>query len=514
MKRSSYLILTLILIGALVPKLAVCQNISRVNPAEPNEKTRLLKAIESDPDNLSLHQDYLDLFSAKDTVQLISKYSQLGKKYPKSAVIPFAFGGFLKKVYHIKAKDYFEKALSLRPDWAEVWIKLYETSYLTTSDSIKIGYLKKAMDKAPKNLDYRMRYISALQSVDKMKSDSLYIEVAKRYPDSLQAGQALWELSLYTDNKDIKRAYYNQLFKSKHATTFRGAIFDYFALLINNSEYREALEVSLTMDFKTFTNNTLRWKFYTKVARQFIEAKQLLNEKQPDAALLAFNNIKLKDNFSAVSIGAADHLFLLKAEANDMAGRTSLSYDSVMNYYSRQPSDLFSDIMFKYARKIGKDSNQVYTDVNAIRYKGVKKATPFSLLHYETSKKVALEDFKGKVVLLTYWFPSCGPCRAEFPYFESVLKKFNRDQVAYIGINTTPEEDALVLPYIKDSGCTFIPLKDNPLWDRGNIDWSGAPTNYLIDQEGNVVFSNFRTHKGNERTLELMIAELLNKKAK
>jgi hypothetical protein len=48
---------------------------------------------------------------------------------------------------------------------------------------------------------------------------------------------------------------------------------------------------------------------------------------------------------------------------------------------------------------------------------------------------------------------------------------------------------------------------------KGNLDnRDAAPMNFLIDREGRLIFSNFRTDGNNEEDLELMINLLLNPK--
>lgn len=51
-------------------------------------------------------------------------------------------------------------------------------------------------------------------------------------------------------------------------------------------------------------------------------------------------------------------------------------------------------------------------------------------------------------------------------------------------------------------------LRDDPKRNKGNLSASGAPTNYLVDQTGRIIFSHFHINDQNERTLELMISEL------
>ena len=155
------------------------------------------------------------------------------------------------------------------------------------------------------------------------------------------------------------------------------------------------------------------------------------------------------------------------------------------------------------------DSNSVVKNIWKIRDNTAKQATNFSLENYLSVGKTALSDYKGKIILLTYWFPGCGPCRAEFPHFESVLKSFNKNEVAYLGLNLEPSQDEAVLPFLKQTGYSFTPLHDDRGRQKGNLTADGAPTNYLIDQKGRIVFSGFRIDAENERTLELMIKETL-----
>jgi hypothetical protein len=73
-----------------------------------------------------------------------------------------------------------------------------------------------------------------------------------------------------------------------------------------------------------------------------------------------------------------------------------------------------------------------------------------------------------------------------------------------------PAQDAYVETFMKNTKYSFIPVRDEES-KRGNLKAIGAPTNYLLDKNGNIVFSNFRIDESNERALELMISELLDK---
>ncbi|WP_285011015.1 hypothetical protein [Pedobacter faecalis] len=69
-----------------------------------------------------------------------------------------------------------------------------------------------------------------------------------------------------------------------------------------------------------------------------------------------------------------------------------------------------------------------------------------------------------------------------------------------------------VLPFIKNTGYTFLPLKVSNSWDKGNLQNNGsAPVNFLIDQFGNILWKNFQAHnRDQQEAVELMIEESLN----
>ncbi len=103
------------------------------------------------------------------------------------------------------------------------------------------------------------------------------------------------------------------------------------------------------------------------------------------------------------------------ARVNDAMGNAAASYDSLLKYYAVDPTDDIYGLMKQYGGKLGKNNDAIQADVWSVRKAGAKPATQFSLDNYLTSGKTSLPDLKGKVVLVTYWFPGCGPCRGEFP---------------------------------------------------------------------------------------------------
>jgi thiol-disulfide isomerase/thioredoxin len=210
------------------------------------------------------------------------------------------------------------------------------------------------------------------------------------------------------------------------------------------------------------------------------------------------------------NIDAEETLLLFKAQVADAAHDDKAAYDSITHYYIKKPNDTLQKAMLQYASKLGFSPKFVQIEIKRLRDSSAKQATDFSLLNYVTKQNVSLSDFKGKVILLTYWFPGCGLCRMEMPYFEKVLKKFDKKDVAYIAINAISSQDKFVMPILKSTGYSFVPLRDPLSGKGGNLQAQAYPTNFLINQTGRIVFSNFWIDGNNQDMLELMISELLD----
>ncbi len=372
-------------------------------------------------------------------------------------------------------------------------------------------YLKKAMQYDPTNPDYTFYYAFSFEDTDPVRCDSLSLEFARKFPNSGRGSLALSLLAKYSTIPAEKIAYYKQIYNRKSnqlSDDYLQGMLNYFDFLLKTNP-DQAFELGLTMIIEGKINRNL-WKDRIKVADAFLKVRKLLVENNPKEALALLNSVDLINPiFGSYTIDAEEYLALFKAEVADAAAQTQLAYNSLVVLYSKEPTEGLRAPLFKYGNKLGMDSNSVVKNIWKIRDSTAKQATNFSLENYLSAGKTALSDYKGKIILLTYWFPGCGPCRGEFPHFESVLKSFNKNEVAYLGLNLEPSQDEAVLPFLKQTGFGFTPLHDDRGRQKGNLTADGAPTNYLIDQKGRIVFSGFRIDAENERTLELMIKELL-----
>jgi thiol-disulfide isomerase/thioredoxin len=163
----------------------------------------------------------------------------------------------------------------------------------------------------------------------------------------------------------------------------------------------------------------------------------------------------------------------------------------------------------KYGAKLGKTAGQVRADVRKALEAKAKPVKEFSLARYGDEKKISLSDYRGRVVLLNFWYPYCGPCRGEFPHLQKVSEKYGPERFVILAVNVHPEEDDYVLPYMKGKKFDFVPLRSNVEFAEREFGARGYPTNLLIDTEGRIVFKPGVIRGDEVRKLELQIEALL-----
>ncbi len=120
------------------------------------------------------------------------------------------------------------------------------------------------------------------------------------------------------------------------------------------------------------------------------------------------------------------------------------------------------------------------------RFQERKEAPAFSLTSLD-GKKIHLNDFKGKPVLLTFWATWCASCKEEI----QVLEKFcveKKDQLAILLIAIDGERKSTVQKIVnqyKISVPVLLLLKEKMMDQYRVRGW--VPQTFLVDREGMLV---------------------------
>ena len=147
-----------------------------------------------------------------------------------------------------------------------------------------------------------------------------------------------------------------------------------------------------------------------------------------------------------------------------------------------------------------------------------KPATDFELVlfgngEHRSGEKISLSQFAGDPVVLNFWFPSCPPCVAEMPDFESAYQKYKSEGVQFIGIQLigldTVEDGQ---EFVDELGVNYLIGADLTENTSGDIirsyNVSGFPTTVFIDR-GQTISRKWMGAL-NQDKLDELVADLLN----
>lgn len=101
-------------------------------------------------------------------------------------------------------------------------------------------------------------------------------------------------------------------------------------------------------------------------------------------------------------------------------------------------------------------------------------------------RQVQLADYRGKLVLLSFWASWCEPCREEMPAFSSWQEAWQARGLQVVGVSMDDSVDD-VKAFLAAHPVVFpIVMGDARLAERfGGV--LGLPLNYLIDPQGRVI---------------------------
>ncbi len=88
-----------------------------------------------------------------------------------------------------------------------------------------------------------------------------------------------------------------------------------------------------------------------------------------------------------------------------------------------------------------------------------------------------------KVVLLNFWYTTCGPCANEVPYMEEVYKEY-KDKGEIIAVNNYPSDNNTTIQSFKDQYQLTFPMAQAPTAWSNTFGIEGYPTTFVIDRYG------------------------------
>lgn len=141
-----------------------------------------------------------------------------------------------------------------------------------------------------------------------------------------------------------------------------------------------------------------------------------------------------------------------------------------------------------------------------------KQAPNFKLTNLE-GKYIELSKETGSFpILLSFWATWCKPCLEEMGEYNKIYETYKDKGFKLLAISTDTEKSiAKVKPYIKSKEYQFPVLLDTNGDVARKYYAQQMPYTVIIDKNGNIVYSHLGYMKGDEKKVESLILELLEK---
>ena len=119
---------------------------------------------------------------------------------------------------------------------------------------------------------------------------------------------------------------------------------------------------------------------------------------------------------------------------------------------------------------------------------GVNKLAPDWKLPSLDDDSLSLSNYRGRYVLLDFWYIGCGPCIKSIPTLNSIHQNYSHKELVVIGVNCLSDNKSKVQAY-----CSNHKMLYQNVWKGDLISEAykikGAPVYYLINPAGYIVYS-------------------------
>jgi cytochrome c biogenesis protein CcmG/thiol:disulfide interchange protein DsbE len=102
---------------------------------------------------------------------------------------------------------------------------------------------------------------------------------------------------------------------------------------------------------------------------------------------------------------------------------------------------------------------------------------------HDSDRMVALNQFRGQVVVLNFWATWCPPCVEEMPSLVEMQRRMKAKGVTVLAVSVDVDENAY-RRFLKDHGVNLLTVRD-PAQKSSNLYGSFKfPETYIIDRKG------------------------------
>jgi hypothetical protein len=365
------------------------------------------KAIELDPNYVAAHTEFIGALrslhrqqGAEDgaPAKIDAIYQAWIDANPRQAAYHWGLGEGSYTREPLRAERSCLKAVELDPKFAKAWHTLSLLAEMKGDNKASREYLRRATEANPKDAGYLFYYSRRVIETDPVEGQKLALEVVKRFPATERAAQSLYWLGVDSEKPAEKIAYLERLRREFRPDRYSWSSSGMSSLFNAYADTDPAQAIALGRDMMVLMPKDTSWAALVSFEETLQKARVLISEKKAAEALALLNSAKppLKSS--------PDRIALLKAEAEAATGKVQRAYDRLAPSVATRPAEGTYRALLKYGSQLHRSAAGIEADLAARRDKIATPATAFSLPTYD-GKTASLTDFRGKIVLLNFWYP-------------------------------------------------------------------------------------------------------------
>ena len=105
-----------------------------------------------------------------------------------------------------------------------------------------------------------------------------------------------------------------------------------------------------------------------------------------------------------------------------------------------------------------------------------------------TNARVPLSNYRGKVVVLNFWYVACEPCRYEMPALEQAYETGSAKGLVVVGVDITDDAQT-ISDFVQQLGITYPVVRDYGRRTLTAYQITRTPSSFIIDREGVIRYS-------------------------
>jgi len=128
--------------------------------------------------------------------------------------------------------------------------------------------------------------------------------------------------------------------------------------------------------------------------------------------------------------------------------------------------------------------SQNYLETNLLQKDGI--APNFSLIT-ASGDSIRLSDYKGKIVILDFWYVGCSPCVKAYRDIKTLEEKLGKNKFIIIGMNPITRERKINRYIKKGKYSDIVTICSKKIKNQYQV--KSYPTIYVIDKQGKIALA-------------------------